>query len=86
MEDQPKYKEQIDALLKEAFYEEWMGDSWNDMLDEILSQPGTSYEEIADAVDEGMANNSSLTVESQFELFRDVFKQLNNGKLPHTLL
>jgi len=71
-----KHKNEIDALLKELLYEDWMNDKdWKELEQQIpglLKKAGTSYEEMSDEIDTGIANGLSL--ESQMAIIKQLLQ------------
>ena len=64
-----KHEKEIDQLLKELFYDEWMGESdYNNLIDEIMRELKTGKQTLSDDIETGINNGHS--VESQLKLVK----------------
>ena len=71
------FQDEINAFLKELFYESWMDENdWLMFLEELETQSGVSVQSLSTDLQVGLKNGYSI--EKQFELVRTV---LNNGEL-----
>lgn len=69
------FQDEINAFLKELFYESWMDENdWLMFLEELETQSGVSVQSLSTDLQVGLKNGHSI--EKQFELVRTV---LNNG-------
>ena len=70
------FQDEINAFLKEQFYESWMDENdWLMFLEELETQSGVSIQSLSTDLQVGLKNGHSI--EKQFELVRTV---LNNGR------
>ncbi len=70
------FQDEINAFLKEQFYESWMDkNDWLMFLEELENQSGVSVQSLSTDLQVGLKNGHSI--EKQFELVRTV---LNNGR------
>ncbi len=70
------FQDEINAFLKEQFYESWMDDKdWSMFLEELETQSGVSIQSLSNDLQVGLKNGHSI--EKQFELVRTVLK---NGR------
>lgn len=68
------FQDEINAFLKELFYESWMDENdWLMFLEELETQTGVSVQSLSTDLQVGLRNGYSI--EKQFELVRTV---LNN--------
>lgn len=67
------FQDEINAFLKEQFYESWMDDNdWLMFLEELETQSGISVQSLSNDLQMGLKNGHSI--EKQFELVRTVLK------------
>lgn len=67
------FSNEIDAFLKEQFYEDWMDENdWKMFLEALEMQSGISKESLSKDLEVGLKNGHSI--EKQFELVRTVLK------------
>ena len=67
------FHDEINAFLKEQFYESWMDeDDWVMFLDELQKQSGISIKSLSKDLELGLKNGHSI--EKQFELVRVALK------------
>ena len=67
------FHNEINAFLKEQFYESWMDeDDWKMFLYELEKQSGTSIQSLSKDLQVGLENGHSI--EKQFDLVRVVLK------------
>jgi len=67
------FHNEINAFLKEQFYESWMDeDDWKMFLDELEKQSGTSIQSLSKDLQVGLENGHSI--KKQFDLVRVVLK------------
>jgi hypothetical protein len=70
------FQDEINAFLKEQFYESWMdAKDWSMFLEELGTQSGVSIQSLSNDLQVGLKNGHSI--EKQFELVRTVLK---NGR------
>ena len=70
------FHDEINAFLKEQFYESWMDDKdWSMFLEALETQSGVSIQSLSNDLQVGLKNGHSI--EKQFELVRTVLK---NGR------
>ena len=70
------FQDEINAFLKELFYETWMDENdWSMFLEAIETQSGVSVQSLSNDLQVGLKNGHSI--EKQFELVRTVLK---NGR------
>jgi hypothetical protein len=70
------FQDEINAFLKELFYETWMDENdWLIFLEELETQSGVSVQSLSNDLQVGLKNGHSI--EKQFELVRTVLK---NGR------
>ena len=70
------FQDEINAFLKELFYETWMDENdWSMFLEAIETQSGVSVQSLSNDLQVGLKNGHSI--EEQFELVRTVLK---NGR------
>ena len=70
------FQDEINAFLKELFYEAWMDDNdWLMFLKELETKSGVSVQSLSNDLQVGLKNGHSI--EKQFELFRAA---LNNAR------
>lgn len=70
------FQDEINAFLKEQFYENWMDENdWIMFLEALETQSGVSVQSLSNDLHVGLKNGHSI--EKQFELIRTVFK---NGR------
>ncbi len=70
------FQDEINAFLKEQFYEAWMDDNdWLMFLEALETQSGVSVQSLSNDLQVGLKNGHSI--EKQFELIRIALK---NGK------
>mgnify|MGYP003604524822 CR=1 FL=1 len=70
------FQDEINAFLKELFYESWMDENdWLMFLEELETQSGVSVQSLSNDLQVGLKNGHSI--EKQFELVRTVLK---NGR------
>ena len=70
------YQDEINAFLKEQFYETWMNENdWSMFLESLEKQFGVSVQSLSNDLQVGLKNGHSI--ENQFDLVRTVLK---NGK------
>jgi hypothetical protein len=70
------FQDEINAFLKEQFYETWMDDNdWLMFLEALETQSGISVQSLSNDLQVGLKNGHSI--EKQFELVRAVLK---NGR------
>lgn len=70
------FQDEINAFLKELFYESWMDENdWQMFLEELETQSGVSVQSLSTDLQVGLKNGYSI--EKQFELVRTF---LNNGR------
>lgn len=63
------FQDEINAFLKELFYEDWMDDNdWLMFLEELETQSGVSVQSLSNDLQVGLKNGHSI--EKQFELLR----------------
>ena len=67
------FQDEINAFLKELFYETWMDeDDWSMFLEALETQSGVSVQSLSNDLQVGLKNGHSI--EKQFELVRTVLK------------
>ena len=67
------FQDEINAFLKELFYETWMDeDDWSLFLEALETQSGVSVQSLSNDLQVGLKNGHSI--EKQFELVRTVLK------------
>ena len=67
------FQDEINAFLKEQFYETWMDDNdWLMFLEALETQLGVSVQSLSNDFQVGLKNGHSI--EKQFELVRTVLK------------
>jgi hypothetical protein len=70
------FQDEVNAFLKELFYEAWMDENdWLIFLEELEAQSGVSVQSLSNDLQVGLKNGHSI--EKQFELVRTVLK---NGR------
>lgn len=70
-----KYEKEINSLLRELLFENWMDEEdWKNLLDELEKQSGISIESLAKDLELGAKNG--CPIETQVDLFRVVIKNL----------
>ena len=70
------FQDEINAFLKEQFYESWMDENdWLMFLEALETQSGVSIKSLSNDLQVGLKNGHSI--EKQFELVRTVLK---NGR------
>ena len=70
------FQDEINAFLKEQFYETWMDENdWIMFLEVLETQSGVSVQSLSNDLQVGLKNGHSI--EKQFELVRTVLK---NGR------
>lgn len=70
------FQDEINAFLKELFYETWMDeDDWSMFLEALETQSGVSVQSLSNDLQVGLKNGHSI--EKQFALVRTVLK---NGR------
>ena len=68
------FQDEINAFLKELFYESWMDENdWLMFLEELETQSGVSVQSLSNDLQVGLKNGHSI--EKQFELVRTVLKR-----------
>ena len=73
MEQKVKYHQQINTMLKDIFYEDWMDEQdWAEFLEEVQSVTGIGFEKLSKDIEEGVKNGYS--VETQMKLIKQVLK------------
>ena len=74
------FQDEINAFLKELFYETWMDeDDWSMFLEALETQLGVSVQSLSNDLQVGLKNGHSI--EKQFELVRTVLKKAGNTVL-----
>lgn len=74
LENDVLFQDEINAFLKELFYDSWMDENdWQMFLEELETQSGVSVQSLSTDLQVGLRNGYSI--EKQFELVRTV---LNN--------
>jgi DNA-binding transcriptional regulator YhcF (GntR family) len=69
-----KYEAEIISVYRELFYENWMSDSdFDELLNEILTQTGTSIQQLSDEIQVGIDNGYSLLY--QLEMMKKIYKK-----------
>jgi len=64
-----KYEKEIDQILEDVLHEFWMDAvDFEEIIEEITSQPGMSKQEMSDALDVGISNG--YTIEEQTTLIK----------------
>ena len=72
------FQDEINAFLKELFYDPWMDeDDWSMFLESLETQLGVSVQSLSNDLQVGLKNGHSI--EKQFELVRTVLKKAGNG-------
>ena len=70
------FQDEINAFLREQFYEDWMDENdWSMFLEALETQSGVSINSLSNDLQVGLKNGHSI--EKQFELVRTV---LENGR------
>lgn len=70
------FQDEINAFLKELFYETWMDEEdWSMFLEALETQSGVSVQSLSNDLQVGLKNGHSI--EKQFELVRTVLKNGN---------
>lgn len=68
------FQDEINAFLKELFYEDWMDDNdWLMFLEELESKTGVSVQSLSNDLQVGLKNGHSI--EKQFEKARAYLKK-----------
>ena len=64
-----KYEKEIDQLLHDLFYDDWMrDDDYNQIISEILKEANTSKQELSDQLEIGLENGYSI--DNQIKLLK----------------
>jgi hypothetical protein len=72
-----KYQKEIDSILKELFYEDWMTDNmYEETIDMILSESNSSKQIMNDQIEIGVKNG--YDVQTQLNIFRQLFLTTKN--------
>lgn len=67
------FQDEINAFLKEQFYEDWMDENdWSMFLEALETQSGVSIRSLSNDLQVGLKNGHSI--EKQFEIVRTVLK------------
>ena len=70
-----KYEKEIDQLLKELIYQNWMNDSdYNEVLSDIFKELNITKEKLCLDIEVGVNNGYSM--DYQFKLIRNIFKTI----------
>src|SRR5688500_16028902 len=72
MQEEIKYKKEIDEMLRHVFHEDWMDESdWQEITNEIFSKTVLSYKDLSEAIELGVERG--YPVEAQMEYMRHYF-------------
>ena len=64
-----KYEKEIDQLLHDLFYDDWMrDDDYNQIISEILKEANTSKQELSGQLEIGLENGYSI--DNQIKLLK----------------
>ncbi len=70
-----KHEKEINQLLKDLFYDEWMSDlDYNNLIDEVMKELKTSKQQLSDDIETGIENGHS--VETQFKLVKTMLRMI----------
>ncbi|QQO97252.1 hypothetical protein M1M30_gp150 [Maribacter phage Colly_1] len=73
-----KYKKEIDSILREVLYEDWMTEEeYSEFITSLLQESKISYEDLAADLDKGIANGHSL--EWQVQITKNTWKGLHRN-------
>ena len=70
-----KYEKDIDNLLKDLIYQDWMNDSdYNEVLSEIFKELNITKEKLCLDIEVGV--NNGYSIDQQFVIIKKIFKTI----------
>lgn len=70
-----KYEKEVKDLLRDLFFESWMGVAdYEELITEVFNNTGASYEQLSRDIETGVTNG--YTVEEQLTIIKILIKPL----------
>lgn len=75
-----KYKNEIESIFRELFYEDWMDEEdFQELISEMFKETNMSYEILSIQIDVGINNGYSL--EFQIDMLKNIFSQMKEREV-----
>jgi len=69
-----KYEKEIDQLLFDIIYEDWMSkDDYDYIINDVLNEQGISKQSLSNYIETGIKNG--FTLETQFDIIKKIIKE-----------
>lgn len=69
-----KYEKEIDQLLFDIIYEDWMSkDDYDYIINDVLNEQGISKQSLSNYIETGIKNGFML--ETQFDIIKKIIKE-----------